>query len=566
MSDNLTSQTPKKKQKKSETSPAGNLKESGNKEDPFIFEMNQVLKESQMNNTKVSICSNKKQSPMEVIKKIERLEIQIPLSKPRINKDEKESKRFESPLPCDKSHKSKFSKGHLSKDSSSSLLDHNNKKLSENNLRTDDIEEDDDEVEPEDDQMKIKINSSVHIKEENQKYMPSKLEAKVVIRGMAFTKTTHRISEVQKGLVNQIWKANASNTSTYALMKNRMDFFEHDFETLDPNDPDLYGRLKKLIDKLTKDFNRMVNLGNSRVGKVDKITNKLEDNILNIYQSATDLIDFFNKSRRHLKGYLKVFEDAIIENAPKIGIEVRTFNDNILPVKNTKLKLCQKFIVFLVFYGSYLEPYSIGKNMPCFFCSECKCIIFSNVEFVADQTHLKDKVFSLQFLMNYYNKNKLCMESYMKKALGEFKKNVTKGFPNLAQSKKHQFLNNLDMPPLILPGDIHTRNIKHICFSKKFRQEMLENNFINDKNDLDNVGDQDDDNEDSNDLTKEEDSFGKAIAKVKTNSQLDSLPAIKEEEIEDKKERGLNTENKDNEEDKVFLEERGKLLEVEITN
>ena len=560
MSDNLTSQTPKKKQKKPETSP-GNLKESENKEDTFMIEMNQWLEGSRTN-----IFSNKKQSPLGAFKKIERLEIQIPLSKPRINKDEKESKRFESPLPCDKSHKSKFSKDHLSKDSSSSLLGDNNKKLSENNLRTDDIEEDDDEVEPEDDQMKIKINSSVHIKEGTQKYMPSKLEAKVVIRGMAFTKTTHRISEVQKGLVNKIWKANASNTSTYASMKNRMDFFEHDFETLDPNDPDLYGRLEELIDKLASDFNQLVNLGNSRVGKVDQITSKLEKNISLIHQSATDLIDFFNKSKRHLKGYLKVFENAIIENAPKIGIEVRTFNDNILPVKNTKLKLCQKFIVFLVFYGSYLEPYSFGKNMPCFFCSECKCIIFSSVKFVEDQTHLKDKVFSLQFLMNYYDKKRLCDDSYIEKAWDEFKGNVSKGFPNLTHSKKHQFLDNLDMPPLILPGDINKRNKKHECFSKKFHQEMLEKNFIKDKNDLDNVGDQDEDNEDSNDLTNEEDSFEKEITKVKTNTQLNNLPATKEEEIEEKKERELNTEYKDNKDDSVFLDQRENLNEVETSN
>ena len=282
------------------------------------------------------------------------------------------------------------------------------------------------------------------------------------------------------------------------------------------------------------------------------------------------LILFFSKARRYLKGYLKVFEDAIIENAPKIGIEVKLFDKDIQPLKNTNIKLLQNFRVFLLFYGSYLEPYSIGKETVCFFCSECKCIVYSRIYFVAEQTHLKNKIFPLQFLMNYYDKRKLCQDSYIEKAWKDFKRNVSKGFPNLSRAEMLHFLENLYMPPHILPGTTHNKNIKHVCISKKYRQEMLKNNFIMDQNDINYAGDQTGDNEvserDSNDLSKEEDSIEKELVKAKTNSQLSSLAPIKEEEAGDRMYRRLDKEYDEMEEDKVFIEEPSSLHEVASTN
>ena len=153
------------------------------------------------------------------------------------------------------------------------------------------------------------------------------------------------------------------------------------------------------------------------------------------------------------------------------------------------------------------------------------------------------------------------LDSTIEKAWDEFRRKVSKGFPNLTHSKKLQFLNNLNMPPIILPGDIHNKNIKHVCFSKKFRQEMLEKNFIQDKNAIDGDDEGLDLESDSKDLTKEEDSIEKVLVKAKTNN----FPVDKEKEIKEKKESGLNGEHKDNEDDNVYLDEGDNNSEVEIT-
>ena len=329
-------------------------------------------------NTKTSISSNKKQSPMEAIKMIEATE--IPLTKLKVNQDEKESQRVRSPFSCNKDHMNKLSKEISSKSPSSSLLGHDLKNPFKDITRTEDKEEDNEELESNDNQMKIKINSSIHINEKTQKHMPTKLEAKVVVRSIGFTETTLHYSKKQKRLVNQVRRNNNFHTTSYANMKTRINAFENDVKTIDPEDPDFYDKLMNLMDKLTQVFNRLVNHGNIRVDNVNKITDKLEDNIMLVHQSATELNDFLNNSRRHLKGYLKVFENVIIENAPKVGIEVRTFNKDILPTKYTKRKFNERFVVFLMFYGIYIQPFSIGKNVHCFFCSECKCIIFSTFD------------------------------------------------------------------------------------------------------------------------------------------------------------------------------------------
>ena len=154
---------------------------------------------------------------------------------------------------------------------------------------------------------------------------------------------------------------------------------------------------------------------------------------------------------------------------------------------------------------------------------------------------------------------------YIEKAWNDFKRNFSKGFPELTHSEMNHLQNNLYMPPLILPGDIENKNWKHVCFSKKYRQKKLNNN--NNK-DLKNYSeDEADDNQsserDSKDLYNEEDSSEKELVKAKTNSWLRHLPAIKEETSEENKDRRLKSVF---DEDPVFQDEGDSLNEVATTN
>ena len=146
-------------------------------------------------------------------------------------------------------------------------------------------------------------------------------------------------------------------------------------------------------------------------------------------QKASDYMTVFKKSRRALKEHLEIFEEAAILNAPKIGIEVKLFDRDIKPGKDTKFKLHQNFKHFMQFYGLYLEPFSVGKDMICYFCSECECIIFATKIHVDSQTHLKNKVFSLEFLLGYYTKERIAQENFIDDAWSAFKSLYSKGFP-----------------------------------------------------------------------------------------------------------------------------------------
>ena len=546
---------------------SGNLKESGSKENDFIFGLNKVL--GNLNDQcKVSTSTSKKITPKESIKEIEGLE--IPSSKSKDIQNEKDNQNFGSPTSKDNRHLEKISEDHHSKTSSSlSLLGRNDENIVKNKVKAEDLEMDDAEVEAKDPQMRNRLRLNAQSKEKTQNHMPTVLESKVFYRSMAFTKNTMQVSKTQKRLIKQVKNNNETHTTTFSLMKLKVDHLEKDFKTIDPNDPDLYIKLELLINKMSRAFNKCIIHGNTRVGKAEQIIDKLENNIWLIHQSAIELFVFCSDARRHLKGYLKVFENAIIETAPKIGIEVRTFNDNFLPLEYTNLKLYQNFRMFLLFYCSYTEPYSIGKDMICFFCSECKCIIFSRFELVAQQNHLKNKVFSLQFLMTYYDQKRIHQDLYIETAWIEFKRNFAKGFPELTHSELIRLENNLEMPPLILPGDIHNKNTKHECFSYKYRQNFLKKNFIKDQNAF--IDDQNGDNHvserESKDLSKEEEnSIEKMLVKVKTNSQFSSLPTTKEEEIEENPQKKLNTEVKDLEVDDVFQEKSDSHHEVATSN
>ena len=96
---------------------------------------------------------------------------------------------------------------------------------------------------------------------------------------MAFTETTLKVSETQNSLIKQLKKDNASHTSTYAYMKNTVDNLAHDVRNINPKDPNLYSRLEKLMNKMITAFNKWLIHGNNKVGKVDKTTDKLKNNI-----------------------------------------------------------------------------------------------------------------------------------------------------------------------------------------------------------------------------------------------------------------------------------------------
>ena len=146
---------------------------------------------------------------------------------------------------------------------------------------------------------------------------------------------------------------------------------------------------------------------NKGIDAVDKFGQKVRNSILLIEERNNDFVVFFKGTKRFLKDYLQLFEKDIKEHAPKIGIQVRLHDADIPPEKGTKLKLCQNFKVFLIFYGLYLEPYSIGKEMICFFCSECGCVVFAWKTYADKQTHLKGKLIDLSFLKPFYTNKRI---------------------------------------------------------------------------------------------------------------------------------------------------------------
>ena len=190
MSYHSASQSSEKKKYKPETT-SGNMKESEGKKELSILELNKILGEVKEIN-KVPTFS-KEQAPKKSIKDIE--EPELPVNKPSANQNVKDNQSIVSSYPNTKSKMNKLSKDHTSKASSSGSMGHSTKKISKDTSKKETIEEDDSEVETKDQQMKNRLRSSTQIEGETQKYKPSKLESKVIYRGISLTETSLRVSE-----------------------------------------------------------------------------------------------------------------------------------------------------------------------------------------------------------------------------------------------------------------------------------------------------------------------------------------------------------------------------------
>jgi len=150
-----------------------------------------------------------------------------------------------------------------------------------------------------------------------------------------------------------------------------------------------------------------------------------------------------------------------------------------------------------------------------------------------------------------------------------FKANYAKGFPDLSKADLKHCQDNLEMPPIIVPGvnKQNQKNRKHKCFNSKLNKERLKGKYVEDFKDLEEGKDQPQASDSDSKLPNDDNSsFEKERIKVKTNFEDLSPRDSKEEEIDEMKNKRLKKEEGDSQEEWTFPKGADSIPEVASSN
>ena len=296
--------------------------------------------------------------------------------------------------------------------------------------------------------------------------------SEALIRGTAFAHLTDEVSMKQvalaKTLLRNLTKQNSHVNNLESLMKNFL--LEVKEVQGKPNENTC---IYTMINNLAMQFKIWVLKGdeiNARALKpIDDIHNS--SNLLN--EMSKDILEFFYTKRKHLKLFMNAFEEQLIKTANKMGMNVDTPSGK--RARDTVVKFIADFKYFkkvMSFWRVFLDPYCMVKKLEPFYCAKCNSIIFSRKEVVKKQKHMAGKVFSINFFINYASKKREADHAQVKKAFNDFRTAYLKAFPIEEHPHRARYIEDVEMPDLILAGDNIKKN-RHECFSSEAKKAEL---------------------------------------------------------------------------------------------
>ena len=138
---------------------------------------------------------------------------------------------------------------------------------------------------------------------------------------------------------------------------------------------------------------------------------------------STDIKDYFNSNQEILKETIQALGEGLRDAANVLGMEVKYKKETYHKLEGTEeFKFIDHFTEFVEFWGGFVDPYAVGKHTGSYYCGECTGVVFMTEAKKKEQTHLGEKVFSLDFLDKYTSTKRQQNEVSMEQAWKEFTK------------------------------------------------------------------------------------------------------------------------------------------------
>ena len=287
------------------------------------------------------------------------------------------------------------------------------------------------------------------------------MPAELILRGEAHAMNTGNIAETQIKVARRLWKNAVSHGGHYAKMGVILEEMIQRMMECEPNQA-----IKLLLENLSFQFKSWVIQGNAIIKSCKTPINFIKESSNLIYHLSLDIMKFYENQREGIKSYIKIFEPQVIDAANTIGMDVVTVYCPLSPgITGGQVWLLKNNMVdFTSFWIMFLGPYAKARKLETFMCCPCKSLVLSTDEVVNKQTHLKDKIFGINWLTQYATEDAQLSSAKMAEAWKHFRRLFLDSLPK-DDPNRIRTADNLEMPTLLIPGDNYAKNI-HKCFKK----------------------------------------------------------------------------------------------------